>query len=116
MRKIILIQEIDKDSFQPTITIKQKNDDGSISTLFSETLQWTPPPKYTKQEQEKIDSVNSVLSKKGMDLLTDDEIDYMLDPSGLNKRLKEVEDEMKDPEKLQKLAGFKVEKRIVPLD
>lgn len=116
MRKFILIQEVDKDSFQPSITIKQKHDDGSISTLFSETLEWTPPPKYTKEEQEKIDKCNRILESKGLDLLTDKEVEFMLDPTGISKRLDDLEKQMSDTETLQRMAGFKVEKKIVPLD
>ena len=116
MRKIILIKEIDPESFQPIITMKQKHDDGSVSTLFTETLAWTPPAKYTKEEQEKIDSCNKVLLDKEMEPLTEEEIEYMLDPSGMKKRLSTIEKEMTDTETLQKMAGFKVEKKIIPLD
>lgn len=116
MRKIILIKELDRETFQPIITIKQKHEDGTISTLFTETLEWTPPSKYTKEQQEQIDSCNKVLLSKGMETLTEEEIEYMLDPSGINKRLSELEKEMSDPETLQRMAGFKVEKKIVPLN
>lgn len=116
MRKIILIKELDPNTFQPKITLKQKHDDGSVTTIFSETLEYTPPPKYTKEEQEKINSTNTILVNKGMEELSEKEIEYMLDPSGINKRLKELEKEMHDPEKLQRMAGFRIEKKIIPLD
>jgi hypothetical protein len=116
MRKIILIKELDIESFQPKITLKQKNNDGSIITLFSSTLELLPTPKYTKEQVEKINFCNTILANKGMNLLTNEEIEYMLDPSGMEKRLGELEKEMQDTENLQKLAGFKVEKKIIPLD
>jgi hypothetical protein len=116
MRKIILIKEVDRESFQPKITIKQKNDDGSVVELYSATLGWQPEPKYTKEQMEKINSCNTVLKEKGMDPLNEEEIEYMLDPSGIEKRLTELEKEMQNTETLQKLAGFRVEKKIVPLD
>ena len=115
MRKIIVIKELDRETFQPIITVKQKHEDGSVTTLFSETLEWQPEPKYTREQQEKIDACNSVLLNKGMDPLTEEEIDYMLDPAGMNKRLSEIEKEMADTETLQRMAGFKVEKRIIPV-
>lgn len=116
MRKIIVVKELDPTTFLPNITIKQKHDDGSVSELYSATLEWQPEPKYTKEQLEKIDSCNTVLAEKGMDLLTEEEIEYMLDPEGFGKRLTDLEKEMKDPKNLQKLAGFRVEKKIIPLD
>jgi hypothetical protein len=116
MRKFILIKEINGETFQPIVTIKQKHNDGSVSTLFTETLEWTPPSKYTKEQQEQIDSCNTILANKGMDALTEEEIEYMLDPSNMSKRLLELEKEMSNTETLQRMAGFRVEKKIIPLD
>lgn len=115
MRKIVLITYLDPESFMPKISIKQKNEDGEIVELYSATLQSKSKSKYTKEEMEKIDMVNSVLNEKGMDELTEEEIEYLLDPADMKKRLEEIEENMGNPENLQKLAGFRIEKKIVPL-
>jgi hypothetical protein len=116
MRKIILVKKVDPESFQPLITVTQKHDDGTFSTLFSQTLEWTPPAKYTKEQLEKIETCNNVLISKNMEPLTEEEIEYMLDPEGVYKRLTEIEKEMSDPETIQRMAGFRVEKKIISLD
>lgn len=116
MRKIILQTHINPADFLPVVTMKQKNDDGSVTELYSAVLQRVPESKYTKEQLEKIDNCNTILKEKGMELLSEEEIDYMLDPEGFNKRLTNLEEEMSNTENLQRLAGFKVEKKIISLD
>ena len=115
MREIALIKEIDPVTFLPKVTLKEKLSDGSV-VVHSEELLVLVNQKYSKEDLEKINQCNNILASKGLDPLTDDEADYMLDPEGFNKRLDKLETGMQDSETLQKLAGFKVEKRIISLD
>lgn len=114
MRKIALIKRIVPESFEVMIELREKMDDGSVVVHNAKPLQ-PVTSKYTREQQDLIDQCNHMLAEKGMDPLTGEESDYMLDPSGIKKRLDEIEKEMEHPENLQRLAGFKVEKRIVPV-
>lgn len=116
MRKFILHNALNLENFNEIVKLVEKTDKDEIVTIHEEEIEWAPPPKYTKEEQEKIDKCNRILKNKGLDLLTDKEIEFMLDPSGINKRLDDLEKHMSDTETLQRMAGFKVEKKIVPLD
>lgn len=114
MRKIIFKHIIDPKSFRPVVELLEKREDEVVS-LYRKELE-VVKEKYTKEEKEKIETCNSILKEKNLPELTEEEIEYMLDPSGINKRLKNLEKQMNDAESLQKLAGFKVEKRIIPLN
>jgi hypothetical protein len=114
MRKIIHAIGIDPVSFQPQSLVVLKKENGTSVELERKVLE-AIPSKYTAEEQRRIDHCNSVLSKHDMPPLTEEEADFMLDPNGAKKRLAELEEAMNDPEKLQALSGFKVEKRIIPL-
>lgn len=116
MRKFVLIEMLDPELFLPTVTLKQKHDDGSVTEIYSATLELQLKPKYTQEQLLKINSCNTVLAEKGMEPPTEEEIEYLLDPEGFKKRLSTLEKEMEDSETLQKLAGFRVEKKIVLLD
>lgn len=116
MRKIILHTSLNPANFNEIVKLVEKNDKDEIVTIHEEEIEWTPAPKYTKEQQEKIDKCNRILESKGLDLLTDEEIEFMLDPTGIGKRLDNLEKQMSDTETLQRMAGFRVEKKIVPLD
>lgn len=104
--------EADPKTFQPTAVVRQKQEDGTVSVIHSEPMVAESHFKYTDQELKKIYSCNKILTGKGLDPLTEEEIEYMLDPSGVNKRLENLEDRLEDTETLQRMAGFKVEKKI----
>ena len=114
MRKIILTLEADPTTFEPTIILRQKHEDGNVTIIHSETVK--PHPKYNEQELKKINTCNTILEDKGLEALTEEEIEFMLDPTGIGKRLNNLEEQITDTETLQRMAGFKVEKKIVPLD
>jgi len=114
MRKIALITELDPESFCVRTTLKQKLDDNTVVTIFSE-VQPYKLSKYSKEQLLHIEKCNAILALKNMEILTDDEIEYMLDPSGMTRRLETIENEINNTETLQKLAGFRVEKKIIPL-
>lgn len=114
MRKILLIKDMDPETFNLRVKVLQRNEDGTVETLSSSVMSHTNS-KYTKDQLEKIEQCNRALASKGMPELTEEEADYMLDPSGIGARLSALEEEMKDPETIQRLAGFKVEKTVTPL-
>ena len=116
MRKIIVSTGIDTNSFQPMVSVFEVTGPGQKEVYLEEYVKQTPSSKYTPEEQAKIDLCNRALSEKGKDPLTEEEIEYMLDPGGLAKRVEHINNEMQDHENLQKLAGFRVEKRIVPVE
>lgn len=116
MRKIVLMTETDITTFDTKVILKQKLDDGSVIELYSGKYEDPEKSKYTEQQQHKINTCNTILLKKALPPLTDKEADYMLDPEGMNQRLAVLEEEMKDIMKLQRLAGFRVESKIVKID
>jgi hypothetical protein len=66
-----------------------------------------PYPNYSVQQIEAICEVNHVLDKNNQPRMTEEEIEHLLYPFG--KELKV------NTEDLQALAGFRVEKTIIPL-
>lgn len=114
MRKILLTQGINLDTFAPMVEVFEVIGKGEKEVLLREELAVSKPSRYTPEEQAKIDTCNRALQSKGKDPLSEEEIDYMLDPANMIKRIDNLSKEMDDTENLQKLAGFKVEKHIVP--
>ena len=114
MRKIIYNKHVNPTTFMPIMQIFLKDVDGNIITLCDEPLKpmAAKESKYSPEELVKINICNEYLAKNGHELMSEEEISYMLDPTGLSK----VDDTVKTIEDLQKLAGFKVEKTIVYLD
>ena len=108
---------LDPETFQLKTKIVQKQNDGEIVTLYEgvDDEAFTKP-KYTPEEQRKIDRVNRLLKEEGHNELTEDEIKFLLDTAGMAKRLEALEKKMQDPKVLQRMAGFKVEKVITPID
>lgn len=91
MRKFILNTYYDTKSFDSMAQLVEKTDEGNV-TIFNDKFDlWEPKPKYTKEEQKQINTCNKILSDKGKPELTEEEIEFMLDPSGIKKRLEEVE-------------------------
>jgi hypothetical protein len=119
MRKILNYIVINKETIQPEAVVAIKNDDGTVNVLEKITLESTVPQewqnKYSAEERERIRNVNTVMFKHGMDILTEEEADFMLDPNGAKAWIEKIEKEIEDPVKLQELSGFRVEKKIIPL-
>jgi len=108
MRKIVYSIEFDKENFSSFLNIKMKDKDGKVSVLFREEMSRKPDSKYTPEQQAKINQVNQILSMNGDSPMTEEECDYMLDPNGYKAYMESKLAE----EELQRLAGFKVEKKI----
>lgn len=106
MRKIIYRHVLNHRTFQPILTINLKTEDGNVTELLKAELEITS--RYSEEELRKINLCNKLLIEKGMPTMTDDEINYMLDPMGL----KTLNDENIKDYELQRLAGFKIEKTI----
>lgn len=111
MRKILYTIGTDDDSFAPFLLIKMRDEDGTVTELFKEEFV-IKDTKYTAEQQAKINQVNSLLSMNGSQPLTEEECDWMLDPNSFKAYMDaEIEED-----KLQRLAGFKVEKKITYFD
>lgn len=114
MRKFILNNYVDPISFMYKVKLVEKTED-EVITIFDEV--WvSSPSKYTPEQLEKINFCNEILAKENKEPLSEEEIEFMLDPTGIDKRLENIEKQMSNRETLQKMAGFKVEKKIIPLD
>lgn len=108
MRKILIQRTVDIESFIPSIQVIMKDENGKNSIISSVSYKRT---KYTAEQQNNIDFCNNALREKGLAEMTEQEIEYMLDPMGFSA----IEAKITTTEELQQLAGFKVEKTIVYL-
>jgi hypothetical protein len=116
MRKIVQTTHIDLASFQVSTLIYEVLGKGKRDILFDEPLEAKETSRYTPEEQETIDLCNKILADSGKSELSEEEIDYMLDPIGLKKLGDDERYNIDNQENLQKLAGFKVEKKVISLD
>lgn len=112
MRKIKYAVSINPTSFQPIAKCKVKFDTGEMVTLFERELEAVRyeylGKNFSEEEFGKITAINTALEEKGMIPMTLEEADYMLNWNKIP--------EVKDPDEIQRLAGFKVEKVITYLD
>ena len=107
MRKILYTLAIDNKTFEPLTVIRMREEDGTVVELYRDTFNSTIDGKYTPEQRAKIDQTNALLLAKGYLPLTDEEADWMLVPTSHKTQTTDpAEDE------LQRLAGFKVEKKI----
>lgn len=114
MRKIIFRKEFDPVSFVPQVRFVVKSADGEILLNTVKQLEYTAAKsKYTKEEQEMIDQAQEMLAAEGFELMTEAEMDYLVDPLGL-KKLEALNNDRLSAADLQRLSGFQVEKRVVP--
>jgi len=108
MRKITLNPRIaDSTSFDwnnDWIVIKENDQ----LNEFSAPRKDNPYRGYTRQQQEVIQTVNHVLEHNNQPVVSIEEADRLLFPFGKDQEV--------NSEDIQALAGFKVEKKIVPLD
>ena len=81
--------------------------DGDKLEEFKGKLTIFKKSKYTIEQLQAIDQVNNVLENNNQPLMTDEEIEHLLYPFGKEQKV--------DTEDLQALAGFRVEKTIIPL-
>ena len=112
MRKVTYTIEFNNETFVPHLVIKMLNEDGQVTELFREEITAQLNSKYTPEQQAKINQVNNVMLATGNGVLTEEECDWMLDPNSFRAHM----EEKLDDEQLQRLAGFKVEKKITYFD
>lgn len=99
-------------TYMPFLVIKMRDEDGNVIELFKEDLSKDYDNKYTPEQQAKINQVNTLLGMNGGHPMTEEECDWMLDPNAYKAYM---EAEIAE-EELQRLAGFKVEKKITYFD
>jgi len=99
MRKINTEVVLHPDTFNPVFRVFVVNEDGSKEKFAHELVE-----KYTPEQSVMIGRVNATFIKNGQDMLTEDEINYLI-------RKPEVDEPTEQD--LQKLAGFTVEKKII---
>ena len=108
MRKITLNPRIGDSLFvdwnNDWVVIKEKDQ----LTEFSAPKRDNPYRSYTKEQQEVIQTANRILEHNNQPIMTREEADHLIFPFGKDQKI--------DDGDLQALAGFKVEKKIVPLD
>lgn len=75
---------------------------------FSAPRKDNPYRGYTREQLEVIQTANRVLEHNNQPAMSIEEVEHLLFPFGKDQKI--------DAEDLQALAGFKVEKKIVPLD
>lgn len=108
MRRITLNPQIgDTSSFDWTNDwiVTKENDQ---LKEFSAPKKDNPYRKYTREQQEVIQTVNHVLEHNDQLAMSVEEAEHLIYPFGKDQRV-ETED-------LQALAGFKVEKKITSID
>ena len=111
MRKVLYTIGIDKETFTPFLLIKLRDEDGTVTELFKEEFV-AKDTKYTAEQQAKINQVNTLLGINGKSPMTEEECDWMLDPNAYKAYM---DAEIQEDE-LQRLAGFKVERKITYFD
>ncbi len=109
MRKIFVHQSLEPETFQLTVTVVVKNQDGS-KDVYKQTpvIQKSPMDKYTETQRRILNGINYVLEEQGQPLMTVEEMDWAADPYNVHGREKSTTEA-----DLQQLSGFKVEKRII---
>ena len=75
MRKFNIISAVDSVTFRPMKSVEWQKSDGTWEEL-------SRTPIYTLDQQDKINTINTTLSNKGLPVLTEEEIDLMF---GLGK-------------------------------
>ena len=125
MRKIIFGTFIDSTTFTIVKEVKMITEDGtSPETVFSqvvERVKQQPQPmiyrgkSYMPEDYSRIEFCNKALLDKGYLELTTEEADFMLSRINLDETLGKKMNEGLEPESLQRLAGFQVQKIITPV-
>lgn len=108
MRKIRLSVALDTKTYDPVSTVVVR-DENNEKTVFKKTFLQDPLLNYTPQQREMIRMVNSVLTENNQSTMSVEEMNWFVDPDGWTKK-----DDSTTEAELQALAGFRVEKKVVP--
>ena len=109
-RTVVSSITYDKSTFKPVMTVMIKQPGETTGTVLGSIELDATRPKYTHEQLEKISKANTLLVETGMDVMSELETEMFVEPFG--PQLKHLEEEMEDPEKLARLAGYKVEKKV----
>ena len=109
-RKVVSSITYDRSTFKPLMTVIIKQPGNATRTILGPAELNFVKPKYTPEQQLKIALANQLLVEHAMDEMTELETELFVEPFG--PQLKHLEEEMEDPEKLARLAGYKVEKKV----
>jgi hypothetical protein len=119
MRKIRIQDEINFKTFLPTTKISVIQE-GKFEpeVIFEKAHEHKPKmiyrnKEYSFEDYQKIELCNQALINKEYDIMTIEEADEML---WLSNKAYTKKYEDADTDELQRLAGFKVEKKIITLD
>lgn len=109
MRKILLQHALKPDTFEPTLSIVVKNEDGT-KIVYKKTLtvESDPLSKYTEAQRTIINNINAMLKENDQPLMTTEEMDWAADPYGQIAISTQTTEE-----DLQALSGFRVEKKLM---
>lgn len=110
MRKVANVIKYHPKTYEAVIEISMLAEDGSITELakIPHTRDTVTLEKYTAADCRNIDQCNAALVQHELPVMSEEENDWMLDPTGL--RWKPVI--KTSPEEFERLAGFTVEKTI----
>lgn len=111
IRKFFKSETLDPKTFDIRVHLSMKKDDGTVTVLLNKLKPIEDLSKYTREQQAVFKMFNEKLVDIGEPEMTDDEKDFCFklgkyDPNSI----------VKEPEDLQALAGFKVEKKIIYTD
>jgi hypothetical protein len=122
MRKIIQTTGMSPESFTPTIKVIMMEENQPPTTILEKELVVLKQPnmiyrnkEYSVEEYARIELCNSALISHNMPEMTADEADFMLSRADIRSAVQKKMNEDLEPESLQRLAGFSVEKIITPL-
>ena len=113
MRKYGYILTIDTSTFDTLSQLHMVNEEtGKFELIMSEVISLN----YSIKEQATIRTVNDMLSASNKELLTDEEIKFLLDPTNASGKQQKFDDKVTTPADLQRLAGFTIEKTVIQHD
>lgn len=105
MRKLRVYTQMDPNTFEPVLKVTS-SENGVGTLLFEGKLK---PGRYSAADQAKIDMFDKALVDNGLPTMTQEEADWSVG--------KHLENEpVATEEEIQRLAGFRVEKKIIKLD
>lgn len=113
MRKFYIAPSYEENTFRPMAEVRYIDEDGKSKLLDRSVLEPVEfkylGKEFTEQDIKKINQINALLEKSNMPLMTLEEAEWLcFDPIKKDKNTQ--------PEEIQRLAGFKVEKTITYLD
>lgn len=121
MRRIMQTTGINPVSFTPTVKILMTEEDQVTKTILEKELTIIKPvpmiyrnKEYSVADYARIELCNSALLDHNLAEMTTEEADFMLSRPDAKMVIEKMNEDL-EPESLQRLAGFSVEKIITQL-